>query len=122
MVVRDDGARPEEGREQSVEEKRYRQEQAALVERYLRGEDGRGICRRVVLDEYLDGRRDREGCGEGEEKCDVCRGREGEGEEEGEEEEEEEEGEEERWVEGVEGNEIKVPSRAFERRESEQQG
>jgi len=82
-----------------------------LVERYLRGEDGRGICRRVVLDEYLDRRRDQEGYREGEEKCDVYRGREGEGEEKGEEEKEEEEGEEE------EGNEIKVSSRAFERRE-----
>jgi hypothetical protein len=41
---------------------------------YVEGEDGRKICRRVVLDRYLDGREDRNGCEEGEELCDVCGG------------------------------------------------
>ena len=32
-------------------------------------------CRRVVLDEYMDGRWDRRGCEMGEERCDVCQGK-----------------------------------------------
>lgn len=126
MVVRDDKEGPEEGKEQSIDEKRYREEQIGLVERYLWGEEGRDRCRRVVLDEYLDGRRDREGCGEDEEKCDVCGGKEREEEEEevdkeGEEVDKEEE-EEEGWVEEVKGHKIEGSSRAFERREFERQG
>ncbi|KAK3065215.1 hypothetical protein LTS18_006001 [Coniosporium uncinatum] len=75
VVVKDD-REGLEGRDQSVEEMRYREEQARLVERYLRGEveKERVMCRRVVLDEYLDGREEREGCDAGEEKCDVCGG------------------------------------------------
>jgi len=34
--------------------------------------DTKASCRRVVLNEYLDGRKNRRGCEEGEEKCDVC--------------------------------------------------
>jgi hypothetical protein len=34
----------------------------------------RGKCRRVVLDEQLDGRVDRIGCEAGEEKCNICQG------------------------------------------------
>jgi hypothetical protein len=47
------------------------------------------------LDEYLDRREDREGCEEGEERCDVCRGPEEEMEEVGSEDEDEVEDEEE---------------------------
>ncbi|TKA32264.1 hypothetical protein B0A49_13950, partial [Cryomyces minteri] len=45
-----------------------------LVEKYMRGKDGSAVCRRIVLDEYLDARRVRVGCEEGEELCDVCGG------------------------------------------------
>ncbi len=31
-----------------------------------------GVCKRVILDEMMDGREDRTGCEEGEEACDVC--------------------------------------------------
>ncbi|KAL5318141.1 hypothetical protein ACEPPN_013199 [Leptodophora sp. 'Broadleaf-Isolate-01'] len=34
-----------------------------------------GVCRRVVLDQVMDGRMDRERCEEGEEACDVCQGK-----------------------------------------------
>ena len=34
-----------------------------------------GLCRRVVLDQVMDGRMDREMCEEGEEVCDVCQGK-----------------------------------------------
>ena len=44
-----------------------------LVRRII--DDGRE-CRRVVMSEYLDGRFGRQGCEDGEEKCDVCTGRE----------------------------------------------
>jgi len=46
------------------------------VKRFIgSGEDDRPPpCRRVVLNEYLDGREDREGCEDGEEWCDVCIG------------------------------------------------
>jgi superfamily II DNA helicase RecQ len=48
-----------------------------LVRRYMEGDGGAGErCRRVVLDGYLDGREDRRGCEEGEERCDGCGGRE----------------------------------------------
>jgi RecQ family ATP-dependent DNA helicase len=54
-----------------------------LVRRFV-GEEGGRRCRRIVLGEYLD-RRDRErtGCEEGEETCDVCHSRQ-EAEEDGE--------------------------------------
>jgi RecQ family ATP-dependent DNA helicase len=49
------------------------------------------ICRRVVMDTIMDGRKDRVGCETGEEKCDVCKSwEEEEGSEEGNEEGEEE--------------------------------
>jgi len=44
-----------------------------LVRRIM--DDGRE-CRRVVMSEYLDGRFGRQGCEDGEEKCDICTGRE----------------------------------------------
>jgi hypothetical protein len=37
---------------------------------FMRGD----VCRRVILDEVMDGRMDRIGCEEGEEACDVCEG------------------------------------------------
>ena len=40
-----------------------------LVEQFM----GSG-CKRLVLDQYLDGREDRIGCEEGEEKCEGCVG------------------------------------------------
>jgi hypothetical protein len=45
-----------------------------LVRVYVEGDDGTARCRRRVLDAYLDGRKGREGCEDGEERCDVCRG------------------------------------------------
>jgi RecQ family ATP-dependent DNA helicase len=46
-----------------------------LVQRYIFGtqHDDKPICRRVVLDEYLDGRTDRKSCEDGEASCDVCK-------------------------------------------------
>lgn len=43
----------------------------AAMKTYLRGEN----CRRMALDQRMDGRTDRSGCERGEERCDVCRGR-----------------------------------------------
>jgi RecQ family ATP-dependent DNA helicase len=95
--------------EQGRCEKKEEKDEDELVGRLL-GDDEEGRqCRRIVLDEYLDGRKDRTECEEGEEKCDECSEEyimmckeEGEGEEEenemrwpeGEKDEEEEEDEE----------------------------
>jgi hypothetical protein len=40
----------------------------------IEGDDGIVRCRRRVLDAYLDGREGREGCEDGEERCNVYRG------------------------------------------------
>jgi superfamily II DNA helicase RecQ len=64
-----------------------------LVTEYVGGGESRVAgCRREVLDGYLDGRTDRAGCREenNEERCDVCRGIDGQLEEVVEEETEEE--------------------------------
>jgi hypothetical protein len=45
-----------------------------LVRVYVEGDDGIARYRRRVLDAYLDGQEGREGCEDGEERCDVCRG------------------------------------------------
>ncbi len=52
----------------------WRIEEMRWMTRFIKGDenDTKASCRRVVLDEYLDGREDRRGCEEGEEKCDVC--------------------------------------------------
>lgn len=52
----------------------WRIEEMGWVTRFIKGgeDETEASCRRVVLDEYLDGREDRRGCEEGEEKCDVC--------------------------------------------------
>jgi superfamily II DNA helicase RecQ len=79
----------QEGSQRAPEDKQSEAEQQ-LVQLYVAGNGTAARCRRWVLDEYLDGREGRVGCEEGEEKCDVCRGAEGEMEEEMEEEIEEE--------------------------------
>lgn len=51
------------------------EEERRLVEQFMGIGVGKGeerVCRRVVLDGYLDERRERFGCEEGEEGCDVC--------------------------------------------------
>jgi len=54
-----------------------------LVSRYVEGKEGIAVCRRVVLDGYLDRREGRISCNEeDEEMCDVCRGMDGDTEEE----------------------------------------
>ena len=60
LIIRN---RMKEGSHPPSQVDRHRQ----LVEEYL---DAR--CRRVVLDEYLDGRKDRDGCEAGEETCEGC--------------------------------------------------
>jgi RecQ family ATP-dependent DNA helicase len=82
----------QEGEQRAAEDKQAEVEQQ-LVRAYVEGKDETVICRRVVLDGYLDRReKERVGCEEGEEKCDVCRR--ADDEEEDEEEMEEEESEE----------------------------
>jgi RecQ family ATP-dependent DNA helicase len=80
----------QEGEQRAAEDKQAEVEQQ-LVRAYVEGIDETATCRRVVLDRYLDRReKERVVCEEGEEKCDVCRG--ADGEEEDEEESEEDEG------------------------------
>ena len=63
----------QEGEQQVTEDKQAEVEQQ-FVKGYIHGRDGVALCRRVVLDGYLDQReRPRERCEEGEERCDVCR-------------------------------------------------
>lgn len=86
----------QEGEQRAAEDKQAEVEQQ-LVRAYVEGIDETATCRRVVLDGYLDRReKERVVCEEGEEKCDVCRGADGEEEDEEktEEEMEEEESEE----------------------------
>jgi superfamily II DNA helicase RecQ len=50
------------------------EDEGELVRQYMDGgEDRIQVCRRAVLDRYLDGRQDRATCEEGEEACDICR-------------------------------------------------
>ncbi|CAN9283890.1 unnamed protein product [Alternaria alternata] len=80
----------QEGEQRAAEDKQAEGEQQ-LVRAYVGGIDETATCRRVVLDRYLDRReKERVVCEEGEEKCDMCRG--ADGEEEDEEESEEDEG------------------------------
>jgi superfamily II DNA helicase RecQ len=55
---------------------REKPEMMRLLERLLGEGEGEMACRRRVLDEYLDGRMDRIGCEDGEERCDICAKRE----------------------------------------------
>ena len=68
--------------ERACDDKQTKAEQQ-LVQLYVEGEECTTRCRRRVLDAYLDGREGREGCEEGEERCDVCRTPDEEGEEDG---------------------------------------
>lgn len=56
------GTRPPDGR-------RWVEPMTQDMPEFMSGRD----CRRVVMDEVMDGRDDRAGCEEGEEMCDVCR-------------------------------------------------
>ncbi|KAJ4392412.1 hypothetical protein N0V91_011400 [Didymella pomorum] len=112
----------QEGQQQAAEDKQGEVEQQ-LVGAYVEGKGGAATCRRVVLDGYLDRReKERVGCEEGEEKCDVCRGTDGEGEGEGDEELEEDEddsGEEEEDTAEVEREETR---QAFEEQQQARRG
>ena len=119
----------QEGEQRPADNEQTQKEQA-LVRLYVEGTDGISQCRRIVLDGYLDRRkRERIGCEEGEEKCDVCRKSEEETEEEESEEEtekeeseeeiEEEESEAEMEVAEAEREEIR---RTFEQQKRERQG
>ncbi|CAN9448941.1 unnamed protein product [Alternaria alternata] len=80
----------QEGEQRAAENKQAEVEQQ-LVRAYVEGINETATCRQVVLDRYLDRReKERVVCEEGEEKCNVCRG--ADGEEEDEEESEEDEG------------------------------
>jgi hypothetical protein len=99
------------------------------VREYEGEEHARMRCRRVVLDEYLDGKEmrgtEREGCEEGEEKCDVCRDEEMEVESEGEGEgdEEQEESEMNKEVDEREGlDAAEEARRVFGQQKQERQG
>jgi superfamily II DNA helicase RecQ len=72
----------QEGQQRAAEDKQAEVEQQ-LVRAYVEGTDETATCRRVVLDRYLDRQEEeRVVCEEGEEKCDVCRGADGEEEDE----------------------------------------
>jgi superfamily II DNA/RNA helicase len=115
----------QEGSQRASEDKQSEAEQR-LVQLYVEGDGTAARCRRRVLDEYLDGREGREGCEQGEEKCDVCRGPEEEieGEEEGEEETEENRGGARSDDEdmGVVETESEERQRVFQRQQQERQG
>ncbi|KAF2742023.1 P-loop containing nucleoside triphosphate hydrolase protein [Sporormia fimetaria CBS 119925] len=84
MIAQEGDQRPANDEQTEIEQ--------ALVRLYVEGANRILQCRRVVLDGFLDRRiRERVGCEEGEEKCDVCRGSREEMEEEDSEEDSEEE-------------------------------
>jgi hypothetical protein len=111
----------QEGSQRASEDKQSEAEQR-LVQLYVEGDGTAARCRRRVLDEYLDGREGREGCEQGEEKCDVCRGPEEEieGEEEGEEDRGGARSDDEDM--GVVETESEERQRVFQRQEQERQG
>jgi superfamily II DNA helicase RecQ len=103
----------QEGEQRAAEDKQAEVEQQ-LVRAYVEGKDETVICRRVVLDGYLDRReKERVGCEEGEEKCDVCRRADNE-----EEDEEEIEAEESEEDEGGSSNEEDTGTVEAEREEA----
>lgn len=112
----------QEGQQRAAEDKQGEVEQQ-LVGAYVEGKGGTATCRRVVLDGYLDRReKERVGCEEGEEKCDVCRGTDGEGEGEGEaelEEDKDDSGDEEENTADVEREEMR---QAFEDQQQARRG
>ncbi|KAH6613181.1 hypothetical protein C7974DRAFT_322074 [Boeremia exigua] len=84
----------QEGEQRAAKDKQAEVEQQ-LVRAYVEGIDETATCRRVVLDGYLDRQeKERVVCEEGEEKCDVCRGADGEEEDAEEMVDEESEGDE----------------------------
>ncbi|TKA22027.1 hypothetical protein B0A49_14051, partial [Cryomyces minteri] len=74
MAIEDDDEKPPPDDDRTEEARQFMEKERQLVQRYVRGENGIGTCRRVVLDGYLDGRDDRVGCEDGEELCDICGG------------------------------------------------
>jgi superfamily II DNA/RNA helicase len=107
----------QEGDGRACDDKQTEAEQQ-LVRLYVEGEESTTRCRRRVLDAYLDGREGREGCEEGEERCDVCRTPDEEGGEDGGEDDDGSDAEEMDVVE-TEGEEAQ---RAFQQQEQERQG
>jgi superfamily II DNA helicase RecQ len=91
-----------------------------LVRLYIEGDSIAPSCRRRVLDEYLDGREGRQGCEEGEERCDVCREPDEEIEEDDSEEHSADNPEEEEV--GNVDTEREEARRAFQQQEQERQG
>jgi RecQ family ATP-dependent DNA helicase len=108
----------QEGEQRAAEDKQAEVEQQ-LVRAYVEGKDETAVCRRVVLDGYLDRReKERVGCEEGEEKCDVCRGADDEEEDEEEMEEEDSEEEDSEEDEGGSSNEEDTDTVEVEREEA----
>jgi hypothetical protein len=108
----------QEGSQRVSDDKQTEVEQQ-LVQLYAGGDGIATGCRRRVLDEYLDGRGDREGCEEGEERCDVCRELEGGTEDDGEDDREENHREEEMGNREIDREE---KQRAFQQQEQARQG
>jgi hypothetical protein len=68
----------QEGQQRAAEDKQVEVEQQ-LVRAYVEGTNKIATCRQVVLDRYLDRQEEEQVvCEEGEEKCNVCRGADGE--------------------------------------------
>ena len=112
----------QEGQQRAAEDKQGEVEQQ-LVGAYVEGKGGAATCRRVVLDGHLDRReKERVGCEEGEEKCDVCRGTDGEreGEEGSEEDEDDSDSEEKSKGGGGSSSEEKEATADVEREETRQ--
>jgi superfamily II DNA helicase RecQ len=99
------------------------EEEHGLVRLYAEGDGRTTRWRGRVLDEYLDRRGGREGCEEGEERCDMCRGAEEEmevvGSEDNSEEEDESEDEEEQMGEETDREEARG---VLEQQEQERRG
>jgi superfamily II DNA helicase RecQ len=94
-----------------------------LVQLYAKGDGITVGCRRRVLDGYLDGRKDREGCEEGEERCDICRvGDEEMDEDDNEDHEDSREDDEEEEDRGDGEKEREETQQAFQQQEQERQG
>jgi hypothetical protein len=62
-----------EGDQPTDRDKEVQAEQQ-LVALYTEGGNRAAGCRRQVLDKYLDRQEGREGCKDGEQKCNICRG------------------------------------------------
>lgn len=80
IVIEDDNEKAWENDSNQTEEKK------GLVQRYIGGKGDMAICRRVMLNEYLDKRKNQIRCEEEEELCNICNRGEGSEDEEMEEE------------------------------------